>query len=280
MSSFSQEHISWNTLNFPQFETLVISVKELSVVCEKLQLNKAKGNDMLPPILFRKLKDHLAHSLHQLFSKALQTCVYPSEWKKSSCYTTIQRGSKQIVASYRPVSLLTIPSKLFEKLLFRRLFLHLKPFLHHSQYGFRPRRSTVTQLLVLLDKIYSALENDYEINVVFTDFSKAFDKVDQGILLQKLSKYGIGGKLLKLIHNYLNGRTQTVRVNSSYSSEFVVRSGVSQGSLLGPLFLLVYINDIAKSDSLIPLLFADDSKFLGLDISSMAFQDDLDRLYE
>ena len=188
-------------------------------------------------------------------------------------------GSKQIVASYRPVSLLTIPSKIFEKLLFK-LYLHLKPLLHHSQYGFRPRRSTVTQLLVMLDKIYSALENDYEINVVSTDSSEAFDKVDHGILLQKLSKYGIGGKLLKLIHSYLNGRTQTVRVNSSYSSEFVVTSGVPQGSLLGPLFLLVYINDIANCDSLIPLLFADDAKFLGLDISSMAFQDDLDRLYE
>ena len=82
MSSF-QDHISWNILNFPQFETLIISLKEISGVCEKLQLNKAKGNDMLPPILFRKLKDHLAHSLHQLFSKALQTCVYQSEWKKA-----------------------------------------------------------------------------------------------------------------------------------------------------------------------------------------------------
>ena len=116
--------------------------------------------------------------------------------------------------------------------------------------------------------------------MVFTDFSKAFDKVDHDILLQKLSKYGIGGELLKLIHSYLNGRTQTVRVISSYSSEFVVTSGVPQGSLLGPLFFLVYINEIAICDSLIPLLFADDAKFLGLDISSMAFQDDLDRLYE
>ena len=132
----------------------------------------------------------------------------------------------------------------------------------------------------MLDKRYSALENDYEINVVFTDFSKAFDKVDHGILLQKLSKYGIGGKLLRLIHCYLNGRTQTVRVNSSYSSEIVVTSRVPQCSLLGPLFFLVYINDIANCDFLIPLLFAEDAKCLGLDISSLAFQDDLDRLYE
>ena len=200
--------------------------------------------------------------------------------KKAVVIPLFKGGSKQIVASYRPVSLLTISSKIFEKLLFKRIYLHLKPLLHHSQYGFRPRRSTITQLLVMLDKIYSALENDYEIDVVFTDFSKAFDKVDHGILLQKLSKYGIGGKLLKRIHSYLNGRTQTVRVNSSYSSEFVVTSGVPQGSLLGPLFFLVYINDIVNCDSLIPLLFADDAKFLGLDISSMAFQDDLDRLYE
>ena len=182
-----------DTLNFPQFQTLVISVEEISEVCEKLRLNKAKGNDMLPPILFRKLKDHLAHSLHQIFSKALQTCVYTSEWKKAVVIALFKGGSKQIVASYRPLSLLTIPSKTFEKLLFKRLYLRLKPLLRHSQYGFRPRRSTVTQLLVMLDKTYSALENDYEINVVFTDFSEAFDKVDHGILLQKLSKYGIGG---------------------------------------------------------------------------------------
>ena len=86
MTSPFQEHNSWNTINFPQFETLVISVKEISEVCKKLQLNKAKGKDMLPSIFFRKLKDHLAHSLHQLFSKALQTCVYPSEWKKQLLY--------------------------------------------------------------------------------------------------------------------------------------------------------------------------------------------------
>ena len=115
----------------------------------------------------------------------------------------------------------------------------------------------------MLDKIYPALGNDCEINVVFTDFSKAFDKVDHGILLQKLSKYGIGGKLLKLIHSYLNGRTQTVHVNGNCSSEFVVTSGVPQGSLLGRLFFLVHINEIANCDSLILLLFADSRNVFG-----------------
>ena len=158
--------------------------------------------------------------------------------------------------------------------------MHSKPLLHDSQYGIRPRMSTVTQLLVMLDKIYSAIENDCEIIVVSTDFCKAFDTVDHGILLQKLSKYGIGLKVLKLIHSYLNGLTQTVRVNGNYSSELVITCGVPQGSLLGRLFFLVYINDTANCDSPISPLFADDAKFLGLIISSMTFQNDLDRLYE
>ena len=113
MSSPFQEHIPWNTLNFPQYKTLVISVKEISQVCEKLKLNKAKGNDMLPPIIFRKLKDLFSHSFHQLFSKALQACVYPSEWKKAVVIPLFKGGSKHIVASYRPISLLMIPSKIF-----------------------------------------------------------------------------------------------------------------------------------------------------------------------
>ena len=179
------------------------------------------------------------------------------------CNSNLQKGDKQLVTNYRPISLLPICGKLFEKIIFNNLYGYLNGnnLLTKNQSGFRPGDSTTNQLLYLVNEIHEAFENSksLEISAVFLDISKAFDKVWHEGLVFKLKQNGISGSLLTLFENYLCNRKQRVVLNGSCSDFFTIESGVRHGSVLRPLLFLIYINDLETNIKSNIKFFADDT---------------------
>ena len=177
-----------------------------------------------------------------------------------------KKGDKQLIRNYRPISLLPICSKIFEKIISKNLYSYLNAnnLLTKNQSGFRPGDSTTNQLLYLVKEIHQAFENlnSLEVRAVFLDISKAFDKVWHDGLMFKLN--GVSGSLLMFFQNYLNNRKRRVVRNGSYSGFSAVESGVPQGSVLGPLLFLIYINDLERNIKSNIKFFADDIMLLSI----------------
>ena len=162
--------------------------------------------------------------------------------------------------------------------MFTCLYRHLEPIFHQAQYGFQKGRSCVAQLLVYLESIYKSIDSKESIDIIYTDYEKAFDNVDHGILLTKLFNLGVRGKIIKL-QSYLIGRTQRVRINSHYSESVKVTSGVPQGSPLASLFFVIYVNDLPEPcRAVVPLLCANHAKFISVNKFSLICQMDLTRV--
>ena len=168
------------------------------------------------------------------------------------------------MTNYRPVTLLPIVSKIFEKLIARTLTKQVAKVISREQHGFLPRRSVVIQLLLSLSKIYQTINAiDVTNRLVLLDFSKAFDKIKHSILLEKLLSLNLSKRSYNLIKDYLSDRTQSVRVNGVVSVNLKISSGVPQGSVVGPILFLLYINDLPLVVfSSMALLFADDLKLI------------------
>ena len=207
--------------------------------------------------------DTAAKPLKLFFCNILSTGTYPNIWKLANVTPIHKKGDKQLIKNYRPISLLPICSKIFEKLVFNHLynFLTTNNLITKNQSGFRPGDSTTNQLIDLIDTIHQSFDSSptLEVRAVFMDISKAFDKVWHKGLLFKLKQNGISGTLLKLLGNYLNNRKQRVVLNGTLSDYKDIASGVPQGSVLGPLLFLIYINDLEKNIKSKIRFFADDT---------------------
>lgn len=212
-------------------------------------------------MLLKQASSELAYPLTKLFNLSLQSSTVPNQWKIANVTPVYKKGSANTVSNYRPISLLSVLGKCMERCIFKYLynFLHSNNILTPSQSGFRPNDSTVNQLLSISSDFYRAINQGKEIRVVFFDISKAFDKVWHKGLLYKLSNLGIRGNLLKWFHSYLHNRKQCVVINGTKSYLKNVQAGVPQGSILGPLLFLIYINDLVVNIDCNIKLFADDT---------------------
>ena len=200
--------------------------------------------------------------LSKLFNNLMQNGIFPEELKLGNVTPIYKKDYKQLLEIYRPISTLPIFGKLFEKVIYSRLhsFFTAKCTLNKNQYGFRKNHSTSHALNYSVRHIENCLKNDQYVLGIFIDLSKAFDTLDHGLLLTKLERYGIRGNALNLINSYLTGRSQFTTMLNEKSDILQIRYGVPQGSVLGPLLFLVYINDISKCSNLGNLvLFADDT---------------------
>ena len=239
-------------------------------------MTKSSGPDKIPARVFKHTSNAVAKSLKTHFYKIKQAGIYPDAWKEAVVAPVHKKGSKIEVKNYRQISLLPIASKVLERCIIVALFDHGWHHLHPSQYGFRKRRFCITQLLGFNDVVYSILNPRHNIDVIYTDFEKAFDNVDHQILIAKLHSFGVRGKLLKLLKSYLSNRTQKVQVRGIFSSSIPVASGKPQGSLLGPLLFLIFINDLPDSlQCFEPYLCDDDAKFLCVNTNKVLIETDL-----
>ena len=268
----------------PVLSDLEITTDEVLKSLKLLNVSKATGSDGIPARLLRETADEITPSLTKLFNKTLQYGVIPDDWKVANVVPVHKKGRKDCVENYRPISLLPLISKVLERCVLMRVRDHLYRLISPAQHGFLPGRSCVTQLLTVLDQIGEQLDAGKQTDIIYLDMSKAFDKVCHSLLLRKLKQFNVSGRLLDWFSAYLTNRKQRVTVSGESSKEVSVSSGVPQGSLLGPLLFLLFVNNLpATCNSSEVACFADDTKIYRLIDSvddSRALQSDLNSLVD
>ena len=257
----NQIFLTQSRLNFINFNE-----DEILKVIRALNIHKAHGHDDISIRMIKICDKSLLKPLIILFENSIKSSCYPDIWKRSNIIPVHKKNDKQLVNNYRPISLLSIFGKTFEKIIFNKIynFLLEKNLLNSNQCVFRPSDSCINQLLAITHEIFEAFDCNpsLEIRSVFLDISKAFDKVWHEGLLYKLKSMGISGELYNLLGSYLSGIFQRVLLNGQSSSWKPVLAGVPQGSILGPLLFLVYINDLPNGLKSNAKLFADDTSLL------------------
>ena len=204
-------------------------VAEVEAVLVNLDPNKACGPDNIPGRLLKSTAAAIAPNLCNLFNMTLSLGVVPAKWKKANITLVHKRDDPSLAANYRPISLLCILSKVLERCVFNRCFSHTSKFLYHLQHGFRPGRSTESQLLVVYHGLLNTVANGKEIDAIYLDLSKPFDKVPHHLLLAKLSIYGISRSLHLWFQSYLSNRYQRVAMEGVTSDWYRSRRGFHIG---------------------------------------------------
>lgn len=272
-------NIADQTLSMPN---LLITEETVKSKLKNLNVSKAYGPDGIPPRLLKECVNEIALPLTILFNKSLEKGLLPSDWKSGIVTAIFKKGDKTDAANYRPVSLTCITCKVLESIVRDACINYLDEHLIISdcQHGFRQGRSCVTQLLQVMEQYLNYLDNRTPFDILYLDFSKAFDTVPHRRLLLKLQSYGVKNNIFCWIKDFLHGRVQRVKVGASFSSDANVLSGIPQGSILGPLLFNIYINDLPNNINSHIKIFADDTKIFNSSHNSKLLQKDINSLLE
>lgn len=269
-----------NCLSNVEFSADVVKAK-----LDDLKTHSAPGPDEISPRLLKTFSSSLSYPLAKIFKQSLITGNVPEDWKKANVTPIFKKGGKSNPGNYRPISLTSVPGKIMESILKDQIysFLGENDLLHDSQHGFMKNKSCTTNLLEFLEVVTKCVDEKNGFDVIYLDFSKAFDLVPKERLMEALKMHGISGNVYNWIKNWLSGRKQRVVLNGKYSSWQDVISGVVQGSCLGPLLFLIFINCIDEAAPLLTILrkFADDTKIgqkINSDHDRQALQSSLDNL--
>jgi len=245
-------------------DLVVFSSDQIRIKLKKLKAKISSGPDGLPPIVFKNLANYISSPLAKIYNLLMLKETIPNLWKQANVTPIFKKGSSASPKNYRPISLTCVGSKIFETVIKTVLMPYFEEnnFITANQHGFRTRHSTCLNLLESLNDWTENLNAKTDTFIAHIDFARAFDSISIPKLIHKLKWAGIGGPLLACIGSLLTGRTQRVKVGNSYSESLAVTSGVPQGSVIGPLLFIFYINDIANeiSPSSIHKLYADDLK--------------------
>ena len=282
-SNFNLPPVSSLPAPSSQLSYIDISAYDVSKKLSNLNIYKSCGVDKLHPLLLKLCAGPLLVPITSFLQTCLMYHTIPREWKCHSICPIPKKGDLSEVSNYRPISLLCIMSKILESIVFDKIISFIRPKLSVCQFGFLKQRSCLLQLLSSYSIVFEAVENMKLVDTIFFDFRKAFDSVPHQELLYKLWLIGITGPLWEWFREYLAGRSHCTTINGVSSSYLPVLSGVPQGSVLGPLLFLIYINDIPEKISSDVFLFADDMKFLRTIYSHsdyISVQSDIDSLTE
>ena len=245
-----------------RFHFKSINVLDIGDAIGKLKTAISFGNDNISSYFLKLALPLIENSLVLLFNTSIETGRFPDSWKTARVTPIFKDGDKTNKSNYRPISVLPVISRLFEKLIFNQLYRYLNQngLLSENQSGFRELHSTVTCLLKNTDDWYSELDNGHLLGLVFIDLKKAFDTVDHQLLCKKLQHYGVCQRELAWFESYLTNRKQFCRIGGVDSNTEKIEVGVPQGSCLGPLLFLVYINDLPRGvKNSVTTMYADDT---------------------
>ena len=257
-------------------DSVEINPTQILKLLKNLNVSKSCGPDNCHPFFLKECADSLVTPLCNIFTKSIQTGCIPEDWKKANVSCIFKKGDKSDPGNYRPISLTSVICKILEKVIRESIIKYMTThnLLCDSQFGFRRNRSTILQLLTVLEDWTEYLDNDGQIDTIYLDFKKAFDSVPHKRLVEKLNSYGIQGNLKTWLSNFLTNRQQRVVVNGEASDWQEVLSGIPQGSILGPILFIIFINDLPSVVGNVCKLFADDCKLYKI-IKSKLDQDDL-----
>jgi hypothetical protein len=264
----------------PQFKFAKVNDSEINQIISKLKGKSSSGYDSISTEMLKLIYKPLLNVLTTIINQMLTSGIFPDKLKIAKVIPIYKSGEKTNCENYRPISLLPAISKVFEKVIFKQLYTYMtvNGFICTNQYGFRLNHSTEYATADLLDNLIDKLDNNLVPLSIFIDLSKAFDTLDHSILKGKLSYYGILGTELELLSNYLYNRKQFVQFENEVSTYMTISTGVPQGSILGPLLFLIYINDLVNVSKVFNVvMYADDTTLTSfLNMSHQNFNDQIE----